>query len=79
MWYVYILENPQGHFYVGITTDLSSRLRQHNEGSVSSTQSRRPWKIRTAISFGDEWIIANNGRATKAIKKMVAKVVRGCA
>jgi predicted GIY-YIG superfamily endonuclease len=54
MWYVYILENPQGHFYVGITTDLSSRLRQHNEGSVSSTHSRRPWKIRTATAFDDE-------------------------
>ena len=54
MWYVYILENSQGHFYVGITADLSSRLRQHNEGSVSSTLSRRPWKIRTAMSFDDE-------------------------
>ncbi|QHI68896.1 GIY-YIG nuclease family protein [Tichowtungia aerotolerans] len=54
MWYVYILENQVAHFYVGVTKDVLARLQQHNEGSVSSTKSRRPWKIRTYVGFDNE-------------------------
>lgn len=54
MWYVYILESSAAHFYVGVTENVSARLYQHNEGSVPSTKSRRPWKVRTFVGFDDE-------------------------
>ncbi|NLE64432.1 MAG: GIY-YIG nuclease family protein [Elusimicrobia bacterium] len=33
MWYVYILECPDGRLYTGITTDLKRRLAQHQKGT----------------------------------------------
>ncbi|MFH0754795.1 MAG: GIY-YIG nuclease family protein [Candidatus Omnitrophota bacterium] len=32
MWHVYILECSGGRLYTGITTDLSRRLKQHQQG-----------------------------------------------
>ena len=31
-WYVYIVRCRNGAFYTGITTDLTRRLEQHNQG-----------------------------------------------
>jgi hypothetical protein len=38
MWYTYIVEKPD-RLYIGITTDLSNRLRQHNNPKVIHTES----------------------------------------
>jgi putative endonuclease len=53
--YVYILESEKlsGHFYVGLTNDLSDRLRRHNGGEVLHTSKFRPWRIKSAHSFRD--------------------------
>jgi len=43
---VYILlSEKDGNFYVGITTDLSRRLDEHNQGRNTSTASRRPFRL----------------------------------
>jgi putative endonuclease len=54
-FYVYILqsENNAGHFYVGFTEDLQTRLKTHNAGHVPHTSKYRPWRIKTAIAFTD--------------------------
>jgi len=54
-YYVYILEsiNPPGHFYVGFTENLKSRLKIHNSGQVPHTSKYIPWRIKTAIAFTD--------------------------
>ena len=55
MTYVYILRSlkfPE-RFYVGITTDLRSRLRKHNGGEVSHTSKYAPWVIKTYVGFSD--------------------------
>ena len=45
-WYVYILRCADGSLYTGITTDLTRRIRQHNDGTASRyTRSRRPVKL----------------------------------
>ncbi len=42
---VYILlSEKEGNFYVGVTTDLSRRLDEHNQGRNTSTASRRPFR-----------------------------------
>ena len=38
-------------YYVGLTKDLTTRLKQHNSGKSKYTQSFKPWKIVTAIAF----------------------------
>lgn len=53
-FYVYILENTIGDFYVGITEDLRARLKKHNAGEVPHTAKHRPWRIKTAIAFTDK-------------------------
>jgi putative endonuclease len=46
-WFVYILECSDGSYYTGITNNLETRLRQHNEGDASRyTRSRRPVELR---------------------------------
>ncbi len=51
--YVYMLQStaPPGHWYVGLTEDIESRLKVHNAGRVPHTSKFRPWRIETAIAF----------------------------
>ncbi len=43
-WYVYILKCSDDSLYVGITTDLERRLKEHNEAKAGAkyTKARRP-------------------------------------
>ena len=55
MKYVYILESeidPE-KFYVGCTTDLVRRLKEHNAGHSIHTNKYKPWKIKTYVAFSD--------------------------
>ena len=48
MFWVYVLENADGRFYVGHTDDIERRLSEHNsEEKVSSkyTHKNGPWKL----------------------------------
>ena len=50
MFYVYILENPQGKLYIGHSEDLDRRVRQHNspEGKEhlgKYTHKNGPWTL----------------------------------
>ena len=54
--YVYILKSevaPERH-YIGMTSDLATRLAAHNSGKVSHTSKFKPWTIETAVAFHDE-------------------------
>ena len=50
-WWVYVLVSVgDKRTYVGVTTDLQRRLRQHNgelTGGARSTRAGRPWRIGT--------------------------------
>lgn len=43
--YVYVLGNNINKFYIGYTTDLRKRLKEHNRGINKSTKFGRPWYI----------------------------------
>jgi predicted GIY-YIG superfamily endonuclease len=48
MFWVYILENPQGRFYVGHTDDLDLRLLSHNRTDTirgKFTRKAGPWRL----------------------------------
>src|SRR5438552_10897130 len=55
MYYVYLIESlsAQGERYVGMTTDLKQRLREHNQGKSSHTTKFSPWKLITYLAFTD--------------------------
>ncbi len=44
-FFVYVLQNPQGRYYIGQTSNLETRLQQHNHGKVTWTKSRGPWRL----------------------------------
>ncbi|MCX6704882.1 MAG: GIY-YIG nuclease family protein [Candidatus Woesebacteria bacterium] len=46
MVYTYLLKSLRdGSFYVGITNNLQSRLKNHNKGYVKATYSKRPYEL----------------------------------
>ena len=40
---VYVLQNPLGRFYIGLSEDPAMRLIQHNTGVSRWTRNRGPW------------------------------------
>ena len=48
MFFVYILENSQGRFYIGQTENLSARLADHNRTDQTEgkfTRKNGPWHL----------------------------------
>ena len=46
LYQVYILQNEDGQFYIGLSEDVSIRLQQHNSGISKWTRARGPWILR---------------------------------
>ena len=56
MKYVYLLQsipNPDQR-YIGLTSNIETRLAAHNAGQSSHTAKYRPWQIITYHAFVDE-------------------------
>jgi putative endonuclease len=46
MFYTYILQSLKNKsLYIGYTTDLEQRLKEHNNGKSLSTKSSKPYKL----------------------------------
>jgi putative endonuclease len=46
MYYVYVLRSQLDEkLYIGYTMNLNNRMREHNNGEVISTKSRRPLEL----------------------------------
>ncbi len=46
MYFVYAIRSLQdGRIYVGFTTNLARRIKEHNSGSTRSTKGYRPWEL----------------------------------
>ena len=48
VFFTYILENPQGKFYIGQTSDLEKRLADHNQTDTKQgkyTRKNGPWQL----------------------------------
>ncbi len=44
-YFAYILRNPTGRHYIGISRDPVQRLAQHNAGDSKWTAKYRPWAL----------------------------------
>jgi len=46
MYYIYILQSlKDGSLYIGYTSDLKRRFKEHNDGRSAATKPFRPYKI----------------------------------
>ena len=50
-FFVYLLECSDGSYYVGQTDDIALRLRQHDEGNVGYTSTRKPFRLAWSGEF----------------------------
>ena len=78
MFYVYILESIRDHKkYIGYTTDLKKRVREHNSGKNKSTKPFKPYKLIFYEAFINKSDAKNretylkSGYGNKTIKKML--------
>ncbi len=74
MYYTYILKSikTSGAIYIGYTSDLKSRLSQHNSPNNNGYSKRHaPWVVETYVAFSDEkdakkfelYLKSNSGKA----------------
>lgn len=55
MWYVYILKSKIKEWrYVGYTSNLKQRLKQHNQGKTTATRNYKPFDVISYIAVQDE-------------------------
>jgi putative endonuclease len=67
MYYVYFLQNEiNGRYYVGITSNVERRLKEHNSGIVKSTAPYKPWKLKRIEKYTDIGQAAQRERFVKA-------------
>ena len=70
MYYVYVLENNVGRWYIGQTDNLMMRLNRHNNNEVKSTKNHGPWQViytekhnlRTEAMRREEYLKSGRGR-----------------
>ena len=43
MYQVYVIQNPEGRHYIGMSEDPVTRLNQQNDGISKWTRNRGPW------------------------------------
>ena len=56
MYYTYVLHSEfDNNLYIGFTKDLELRIKQHNNGEVQSTKSRRPLTLIYFESCIERW------------------------
>ena len=79
MYYVYVLRNDEGRFYVGQTDDLTRRLAEHNGGTAFSTRNRGPWhlvyyeELTTRASALKREHQLKSGRESQELKRSLAQ------
>ena len=67
-FFVYILRNPEGRFYIGQTSDLESRLPRHTDGKVTWTKSSGPWSLVHSEEFHTRSAAMAREKEPKAFK-----------
>ena len=44
-YHVYIVQNSEDRFYIGLSEDVATRVQQHNTGISTWTKYRGPWTL----------------------------------
>lgn len=81
MYYVYLIQSMKDNkFYIGQTADVVKRLARHNSGQVTSTKSRRPFKLigfevyktRDEARWAEYFMKKHSDRKKKFIEKLLS-------
>lgn len=68
MWYyVYILRSEvDGSFYIGYTSDLKVRIKEHNSGKTKSIQHKIPFKVVYCEAYNNKTIAIKREKELKS-------------
>jgi putative endonuclease len=44
-YHVYVIQNRDGKFYIGLSDDVDRRINQHNVGDSRWTRRKGPWTL----------------------------------
>jgi putative endonuclease len=79
MYFVYVLQNPEGRLYIGFTANLERRLQQHQEDKAGWTRGRGPWELVLSETFTNRTEAMRRerslkrGKANHELRKQLAK------
>jgi putative endonuclease len=83
-YYTYVLKSERDeHLYIGSTANLSKRVKEHNNGKVRSTKSRRPLTLAYYEEFEDKTsarkreILLKSGQGRLCLKNRLRELSRG--
>ena len=67
---MYVLENPDGRFYIGHTEDLAARVQRHNTPSDPGAYTRKngPWRLVWSEAHPDRKSAMRREHQIKAMK-----------
>ena len=79
MWIVYILSHTSGAIYIGVTSDLKRRIKEHNARGVKfTTRTNGTWKFVYAeayagkeCAFDRERKLKHHGRAKQELLRRI--------
>ena len=77
MFWVYVLQNPDGHFYVGHTDNLRNRVASHNRTDKvigKFTRKNGPWVLVWSEEYPSRSIAMRRERQIKSWKS--ARLIR---
>ena len=77
--YVYFLQSiKDGSYYIGVTSNIEIRLKEHNSGLSKSTAPKRPWVLRRIERYPDITSAYQRERflKTKKSRKIIEKILK---
>ena len=84
MYYVYLLlSEKDSSFYIGYSSDLKRRIKQHSEGKSRATRYRRPYKLIFYEAFLDKIDAKHreeylkSGWGLRSIRKLLKRYLSG--
>jgi len=77
MFYVYVLKSEKDkQYYIGFSTDLKQRYKEHTDGKVISTSYRRPLVLIYYEAYQNRGIAQKRERQLKGGKAHIALIKR---
>jgi len=75
--YVYVLEDDTGTYYVGSTTDLKRRIRQHSTGHTQTTRKMKSFRLVLSQRYNSLALARKVERRVKRMKRKdyIVKIV----
>jgi len=70
-WYLYLIQNPEGTIYTGISTAPEKRLKAHNAGKGAKfTRNKGPWILKYVEECGSVGDALKRERQVKKYRKV---------